>query len=630
MAAEIEPRLPSGIPILAFSGGADSTALLHGLLRIRELRHLVVAHVDHGLDPASRDRARAAERIARAAAETAGRRFFADAAVEPEPSRHELFRDALSHGPAMSDATLSFIHRSVQITEADRREHGGVEAAARALRYRALEFLCLEGLDRQSNERPGTGRQGPRRSADRTPAENTLFLITAHHLDDQLETLVLRLRQGTGLIGLAGIRPERTTARGIRLHRPLLAIEDPPGGADLRHLLRDAGVSWTQDPSNLDLSIQRNLVRRRLLPALLQAEPEPPHVHDAAHRLARASQRFAAWRDRWARSKLGLRDNENGVALDFERWHGLPRTLRDQALGVMHRAAGLRSDPPAAARAELNRQLQASGVPPSDTGGSEELLCELPEGGADAAMSMSFRQPSELPERCTVRTPSSVACAAGSGWQWTIQPGDSPGSGARLQLHPEPRRSDAPTLGNAADFTYTPRIPGVTEMPEIGCSLQVTREPYDGWMSRAWPDRAACHLPDPRATVTVRNRTTGDTLHPFGSPSKRVKLKKLLIDRKIPRDQRSKLPLVCIGGEIAWVPGVTIGDSFRIPARLTGETPAHRADHGERRDRSGRHRSSGPQRPSDRECPSNDLVWVFRLLPTHTAPDPPRDPREAI
>jgi tRNA(Ile)-lysidine synthetase-like protein len=64
--------------------------------------------------------------------------------------------------------------------------------------------------------------------------------------------------------------------------------------------------------------------------------------------------------------------------------------------------------------------------------------------------------------------------------------------------------------------------------------------------------------------VVVRSRRPGDRLRPLGAPGTR-KLKDVLIDRGVPRRERDRLPLLCVGGRIAWVPGVTVDEAFRLP-----------------------------------------------------------------
>ncbi len=89
-------------------------------------------------------------------------------------------------------------------------------------------------------------------------------IATAHHLDDQAETVLFRLARGTGLRGLRGIAPRRG-----RIVRPLL----PFTRAELARHARDAGLRWRDDPSNRDTSFARNHIRHRVLPELERARP---------------------------------------------------------------------------------------------------------------------------------------------------------------------------------------------------------------------------------------------------------------------------------------------------------------------------------------------------------------------
>jgi tRNA(Ile)-lysidine synthase len=76
--------------------------------------------------------------------------------------------------------------------------------------------------------------------------------------------------------------------------------------------------------------------------------------------------------------------------------------------------------------------------------------------------------------------------------------------------------------------------------------------------------RAALALPFAAGgTVAVRNRRPGDRIQPLGCRSPR-RLKEVLIDRRVPRLQRDHLPLLEVGGKIAWVPGVTIDASLQV------------------------------------------------------------------
>ena len=132
---------------------------------------------------------------------------------------------------------------------------GSPEAAARAARYRALEAY-----------------------ADRIGAHR---IAIAHTADDQAETVLMRLLEGTGVRGLAGI----PVTRG-RIIRPLLAERRDT----LRTLLVRAGIEWIEDPSNGDLRFLRNRIRHELLP-VLGATYNPEIVESLVRvaRLARAT-----------------------------------------------------------------------------------------------------------------------------------------------------------------------------------------------------------------------------------------------------------------------------------------------------------------------------------------------------
>ena len=145
----------------------------------------------------------------------------------------------------------------------------GVEASARKLRYRALGEMC--------------GAHG----AD--------ILLTAHHLDDQAETVLLQLLRGSGPAGLSGMdaanaAPELLGNPGLVMARPLLGL----GRAALEAHARGAGLAWVEDESNQDLRYARNALRHTVMPALAEAFPgfQERFARSAAH--AQSAQRLLA------------------------------------------------------------------------------------------------------------------------------------------------------------------------------------------------------------------------------------------------------------------------------------------------------------------------------------------------
>jgi len=95
------------------------------------------------------------------------------------------------------------------------------------------------------------------------------FLLLGHHQDDQAETILMRLFRGSGVKGLAGMPQTRALGRGFIL-RPLLATPR----TTLESLVRDAGLSWIEDPSNQSRAYLRNWIRHELAPVLAQRWPD--------------------------------------------------------------------------------------------------------------------------------------------------------------------------------------------------------------------------------------------------------------------------------------------------------------------------------------------------------------------
>ena len=88
-------------------------------------------------------------------------------------------------------------------------------------------------------------------------------LILAHHLDDQLETLLFRLNRGAGLKGRSAIPQKRDFAKG-EIYRPLLEV----GREELQRFAEEHNLEWIKDQSNQDTTFDRNFLRKEILPAI--------------------------------------------------------------------------------------------------------------------------------------------------------------------------------------------------------------------------------------------------------------------------------------------------------------------------------------------------------------------------
>ncbi len=354
------------------------------------------------------------------------------------------------------------------------------EAAARRARYEFLEEV--------------------RRAA------GARWVATAHHRDDQAETVLLRLLFGSGVEGLAGIRPVHGT-----VVRPLLEVPR----AELGGAVSAAGLAPVDDPTNRDLAVPRNRVRHRLLPALQDNDATDPADPDLACRLARLAGRARTAGDALDRRLAGLLTvsaEDGGVSVPRADLEKLPAELWPFALSWLHRRAAAPYPAGAAARAELLRQLGGPGRTASDCGG---------------------------------------------GWRWEARDG-------LLVL-----RRAAETRKPVPDFTYTLEVPGELDIPEVSVRMRLCRRAVEPWMFRGSPYRAGLALPLAEGDrVTIRNRRPGDRIHPLGAGGSR-RLKEVLIDRRIPRAARERLPLLCVGERIAWVPGITIEQRFRLAGHAT-------------------------------------------------------------
>ncbi|EKS6738089.1 MULTISPECIES: tRNA lysidine(34) synthetase TilS [Enterobacter] len=198
--------------LVGFSGGLDSTVLLHRLKLWRDNEpdiQLRAMHIHHGLSP------------------------HADAWV------------------AHCEAVCAAWAIPLTVERVHLQDEGlGIEAQARKARYAAF-------------------------AAELQPDE---ALVTAQHLDDQCETLLLALKRGSGPAGLSAM-PERADFAGSHLLRPLLGETR----ASLETWAREHELSWIEDESNQDDRYDRNFLRLRVVPLLSERWP---HFAEAAARSA--------------------------------------------------------------------------------------------------------------------------------------------------------------------------------------------------------------------------------------------------------------------------------------------------------------------------------------------------------
>ena len=202
--------------VIAFSGGLDSTVLAHALANLRH-------HDNH----------------------------YADV---PVLAVH------VDHGLQTESADWSVRCRDT--------------AAAFEIDFRSL----LVNVQMESGKGPEASARDARYSALHAELRNGDWLLSAHHREDQAETLLLNLIRGSGPAGVAGIGSLRRFGPGW-LVRPLLNVDR----ADIQQYALDENLTWVDDPSNTDRRFDRNFLRHEVLPRLKSRWP------DIAARLQRSA-----------------------------------------------------------------------------------------------------------------------------------------------------------------------------------------------------------------------------------------------------------------------------------------------------------------------------------------------------
>ncbi|MFP4564995.1 MAG: tRNA lysidine(34) synthetase TilS [Spirochaetaceae bacterium] len=294
--------------VIACSGGSDSSALAL-LISQAGYTSIICAHFDHGI------------------------RTETDA----ERDREAVRALAVRLGAALEEGRAE----PGRLAAAAREAGDSLEAHARSARYEFLVGVCRRRRAR--------------------------VLAVGHTRDDQVETVLMRLFQGTELDGLTGMRACAPLPfdDSITVLRPALGL----GRATLRSYLRELGIGFTEDASNTDVRFLRNRLRREVLPAIENAFPGAGRaVAGTAGRLAEVAAFLAA------RAETALRwspedDPQTGATAlraDRETFFALPGPLRRRALFAAVDRLGAR-------RPRVPYRFVES-VPDADPGGAHRTI----------------------------------------------------------------------------------------------------------------------------------------------------------------------------------------------------------------------------------------------------------------
>ena len=405
-----------------------------------------------------------------------------------------------------------FIERRVQVREAMARTGESLEMAARRLRHNALRDIAKE-----------VGAEA---------------IALGHNADDQVETMLLRLARGTGPRGLGGMAVWQPASEGgPGLLRPLLNCPRE----DIREWLRSEGESWREDPTNAADDVLRNRLRHHVLPALYEV------LGDGA-------------RQGFLNTAALLRDEES-------RWLGPLVEAELERCRLAGKAAldtdRLRSLSPPLLRRVLLREAQQAGLPLSFQ--TQTLLENLAEfatrpdsGSATLDIGAGFRATRVYGSFSIA--PSEAEEAEGQTPQLWGQTPKSEGQAPVFQIAPPESKGQTSKLEG-----QTP-VSGVLPVGSRLCIEAATGYKLTGRTGildrpqTAYLSSSA--ISDP-AALFVRRILPGDRLQPVGAEGA-SKISDILVNRKLPRERRREVEVVCAGERVVWLPGHSVDAAFAV------------------------------------------------------------------
>ncbi len=439
----------------AVSGGADSVALLLLLIELRPELGIVLS-IAH-VNHKLRD-------------------------TESDEDERFAAKLAATHG-------LEFVKHTAPV---GRGQGAGIESAARQTRYEFFRALAREG-----------------RAAK---------IATAHTLDDQAETVLLRMFRGTGIRGLAGILPRLPLEEEGRVCgevvRPMLAFRR----AELREYLRSRRQDWREDSSNKDVTFLRNRLRQRLLPLIAEEFGEAAIEH-----LAELAEIARAEEEQWSVSTTArLTPSPRAPAVDVSQLLALPLAAARRTV-----QAWIRTNAP---EASISFRLIEEILDLARSGPGKKLELPGQAAGADAARATA--------SPTTARPRIFLPLAA-----------------PRIVRRSRKELALETPADHAGNYEYELIVPGEISVPELG--VRITAAAVD---VGDVPEQNRPELLDPAQLgkrVVIRNWRSGDRYWPPHTKSEK-KVKDLLSDQHATGAGKKLWPVIACQGELVWMRGFAV------------------------------------------------------------------------
>ncbi len=459
--------------IVAVSGGADSVALLKLLSDLREELSLglSVCHVEHGIR--GEESLRDAEFV----------RDLCEKLDIPCDVKHV---DAIIHA----------------------KEQGmSLEEAARELRYAYFEEL------RQELERQGAG---------------PVYIAVAHHIEDQVETILFQMIRGAGVSGMTGMQ----TVSG-HIFRPMLSVRKE----ELLGYLKEQGLSYCTDSTNLDTSFARNKIRQQILPVLMEVNASADlHIAASAEKLEE-EHRYVEQEARGIylkcleESVLNCQEliDQTPGSKEFLRTLVIRKYLEDVLPDGIHNLTE--------AHYVSLRQCVEQG---------KEMY--LP-GGAIVIRQGDYLLV-KLAENCQMESAGNILGTVDSSLTEEV----------RIQFLA--KKTGVPYI-YPKEITYLV-LPDESMPMESTCNrLSVTlRKRKQGESFSPLTYTKCLDYAKITPNLCIRTRRPGDRIYVTKTGTK--KLKDYFIDEKIPTELRDYIPLVCDGDEVLWVIGRRLSERVKV------------------------------------------------------------------
>nr|WP_296064785.1 tRNA lysidine(34) synthetase TilS [uncultured Mediterraneibacter sp.] len=455
--------------VTGVSGGADSVCLLFVLCELRKKLgfEVIVCHVNHQLR--------------------------AEAAEQDEAYVEELCRKL--------DVPFRIFHENVELIAKNGKK--SLEEAGRIVRRNAFETVCRES---------GANK-----------------IATAHHKNDNAETVLLNLARGSGLQGMCGIRP----VYGKRI-RPLLCLTRK----EIEEWLEEEQISYCTDETNEEDEYTRNRIRHKILPVMEQEinRQTVEHINSLSLQAEEIWEYLNLQTDAAWRQTVHPVDSVEGLRIEETGYAELPGVL--QSLLIRRCICEM---------AEAQKDIEAVHI-------------EAVRGLFNRQVGKSRDLPYQLR---AVRTYAGVEIGR------RFEDKDWETNQKTNQKKDQEKDQEKECAGRQS---VELRIPGETYFPGTGqkvcCEICGREEAVSG---KELPQKSYTKCFDYdiiKSGLCIRYRRPGDELV-IDSRGKRQKLKSYFINEKVPKEERDRMLLIAEEEQIVWIPGMRMSAAYQIGDQTT-------------------------------------------------------------